>query len=138
MSSNEVWLFDVDACLFDSSTGKSWRPGATRLIEHLIDTGCRVILWSAGGTEYAQQRARGCQVSHLFHAFEQKDQRDASGKYTLEFVDTFDNAVLVDDRPEDLPTDRVEGITVRPDLVENRHDRGLDVCAKRQGISIFD
>ena len=138
MATTEFWVFDVDGCLFDSDTGRCWRPGATRLIQHLHDARCRVILWSAGGAEYARERALDCKVGHLFHGFHYKERRDANGKYLVHFIEDLTRAVLVDDRPEDLPTTEVEVIAVRPYLVENPRDQGLAVCGQRRGISLFE
>jgi long-chain acyl-CoA synthetase len=129
----KVWIFDVDACLVDSLTGTSLRPGSVTLLEHLRADACRVLWWSAGGADYARRRAEQQGVVHLIDGFYDKDGRDAEGRYLTAFLDDVRNVVFVDDRPEDMPT-RAEVIAVAPYLVGNPHDRGLAPAARRAGL----
>jgi hypothetical protein len=129
-----VWVFDVDGCLIDSLTGSSLRPGSREPLAHLRDRGCTLVLWSAGGAEYARQRAQEQGVVAFFSHFHDKDGRDAAGRYlTDRFLDSLDAVVFVDDRPEDLPV-AAEVVAVAPYLADNPHDRGLAPAERRAGL----
>ena len=78
-----VWAFDVDACLVDSITGTSLRPLARPVLESLRAQGATVVLWSAGGGEYAQRRAVAVGIDDLVHACYDKDGRGADGRWAL-------------------------------------------------------
>jgi hypothetical protein len=62
------WLFDVDGTLIDGVTGRSLRPGARELLMALRDRGVAVLLWSAGGAEYAWRRAEDTGIGDLVDA----------------------------------------------------------------------
>jgi long-chain acyl-CoA synthetase len=119
------WVFDVDGCLIDSHTGSSLRPGAVNLLTTLRTAGCRIVVWSAGGAEYARNRVIEQGVDDLVDACYGKDSRDPSGFYRVDHLgDGCTSMVFVDDRPEDLsPAHRV--IAVAPYLGHNPHDRAL-------------
>ena len=126
-----VWVFDVDGCLIDSLTGTSLRPGAVELLEELRRRRCRVLLWSAGGAEYARARAAEHGVDGFFNAFHDKQGRDAAGRYlTGAFCDSLAGLVFVDDRPEDMP-EGADVIAVTPYLTNDPHDRGLVAALAR-------
>ena len=119
----ETWVFDVDGCLIDSLTGKSLRPGAADLLEQLHASGRTIVLWSAGGAEYAEARATNHDIAKYVHSFHDKDERDLDGRYIPRFLSD-SSAVFVDDRPEDMPLD-ADVIAVSPYIGPNPHDRGL-------------
>jgi hypothetical protein len=124
---NVCWVFDVDGCLVDSLTGTSLRPGARDLLTRL-NAQSRVLLWSAGGDEYARTRAMQFGLDDLVDGYFAKDGRDANGRYlTAHLPLGAGHAVFVDDRPEDL-ADGLDVIAVSPYLAEDRYDRGLDVA----------
>ncbi|HEY2811937.1 MAG TPA: HAD family hydrolase [Acidimicrobiales bacterium] len=125
----ELWVFDVDGCLIDSLTGNSLRPGTVALLEQLHSSGATIVLWSAGGAEYAEARATSHGIARYVHQFEAKQDRDPYGRYIPHFVNDTD-AVFVDDRPEDMPLD-ADVITVSPYIGPNPHDRGLERAAAR-------
>jgi phosphoglycolate phosphatase-like HAD superfamily hydrolase len=126
-----VWVFDVDGCLIDSLTGSSVRPGTHQLLEDLREQGCEVLLWSAGGADYARERAEEHGFDHLVDAFHDKDGRDEAGRYTTTaFTEDLAGVVFVDDRPEDMPVG-ADIIAVFPYLVTNPHDRGLSAAVRR-------
>jgi long-chain acyl-CoA synthetase len=128
-----TWVFDVDACLVDSLTGSSLRPGARTLLATLRTRAQRMVLWSAGGADYARARAEQHAVAGFFDAFVAKDGRDEHGRYlTSVFLDDLAGVVFVDDRTEDLPRG-AEVIPVTPYLAPNEHDRGLSRVAERVG-----
>jgi long-chain acyl-CoA synthetase len=131
-----VWVFDVDGCIIDSLTGTSLRPGARELLQHLrAEPGSRVVVWSAGGDDYARRRARALDIEHLADAFHNKEHRDDDGRYrTDHFLPDPSDAVFVDDRPEDLPVG-ARVIAVSPYLAANPHDRGLDPAARFAGLT---
>ena len=128
------WVFDVDGCLVDSLTGTSLRPGAREILEHLAGR-TRVFLWSAGGDDYARERAGQFGVDHLVSGYFSKEGRDVDGCYlTTHLPVCRGTAVFVDDRPEDLAA-HIEVLAVSPYLAEDRHDRGLEQVARRAGLS---
>ena len=130
----DCWVFDVDGCLVDSLTGTSLRPGASEILEHLAGR-TRVFLWSAGGDDYAQDRAEQFGVDHLVSGYFSKEGRDAGGCYlTTHLPACCGAAVFVDDRPEDLAA-HVEVLAVSPYLAEDQHDRGLEQVARRAGLT---
>ena len=132
-SEADCWVFDVDGCLVDSLTGTSLRPGAREILGSLAGH-TRVLLWSAGGDDYAQARARQFEVDHLVSGFFAKEHRDARGCYlTTHLPVGAGGAVFVDDRPEDLAED-LDVVAVSPYLAEDAHDRGLEVLARRVGL----
>ena len=129
----DCWVFDVDGCLVDSLTGTSLRPGARELLAHL-GSGSRVILWSAGGADYARARAEQFGVDAHVSGYYAKDGRDADGRYVTGHLALHaDRAVFVDDRPEDLGLE-LDVITVSPYLSEDAHDRALEAVARRTGL----
>lgn len=128
-----VWVFDVDATLFDSHTGASLRPGAAALLEHLRERRDVVLLWSAGGADYARARAEANGVEQLFDGFREKGPRDVSGRMPdVRAGVSCAHVIYVDDIPDDLPAD-AEVISVSPYLVANPHDRGLERVGRRAG-----
>jgi hypothetical protein len=129
-----LWVFDVDGCIVDSLTGTSVRPGTAELLEHLCAEGHRVLLWSAGGADYAAARAAEAGVAHLVHGCHAKDRRDHAGRYVPAFVDVLDGVVFVDDRPEDMPL-TADVVAVSPYLAPNPHDRGFAEAARRAGLA---
>lgn len=129
-----TWVFDVDGCLIDSLTSTSLRPGARELLAHLRDRACTVLLWSAGGAEYARERASAHAIAALFDGFHAKDGRDGDGRYRIDALPLGAGAaVFVDDRPEDLP-DGVVVVAVSPYLSHTPHDRGLRRALDRAGM----
>ncbi len=129
-----TWVFDVDGCLIDSLTGTSLRPGATTLLDSLREHGNAVVLWSAGGADYARDRAVEHGIDALVDAFHSKSARDSDGRYVTDaFLDRLDLAVFVDDRPEDLPIGAMI-VAVSPYISYDRHDRGLARAIDGSGI----
>ena len=129
----DSWVFDVDGCLVDSLTGTSLRPGARALLEHLGRVS-RVILWSAGGGDYARARAEQFGVDGHVSDYFPKEGRDAAGCYLIGHLRwTRGRAVFVDDRPEDLASG-LEVLSVSPYLCEDPHDRALLAVAQRAGL----
>jgi len=130
----DCWVFDVDGCLVDSLSGTSLRPGAEELLRHL-GTRSRVLLWSAGGGDYARDRARQLGLDRHVNGYFPKEGRDGDGCYLTGHLRVDPRrAVFVDDRPEDLSPD-LEVLAVSPYLSEDRHDRGLRAVARRAGLS---
>lgn len=130
------WVFDVDGCLVDSLTGTSLRPGARTLLEHFDAVGATVLLWSAGGGDYARARAAQFHLDGLVAGCFGKEARDAGAYRTDHLPLAGRDPVFVDDRPEDLADD-LEVIPVAPYLSDDASDRGLEVVARRVGIAAF-
>ena len=133
----DCWVFDVDGCLVDSLTGTSLRPGARDLLEHLGGSGCRIILWSAGGDDYARHRAEQFAVDDLVSGYFGKEDRDGEGCYWMgQLPVRRHRCVFVDDRPEDL-AHQLEVVAVSPYLSDDPHDRGLEAVARRAGLRLW-
>jgi long-chain acyl-CoA synthetase len=129
-----TWVFDVDGTLVDSMTGTSLRPRAAEILRHLRSTGVTVVLWSAGGADYARRRTVEHGIAGQFSRFAGKAARDAAGRYlTADVVDSHAHVIFVDDMPYDLPID-ADVIAVHPYLVANPHDDGLHPVARRAGL----
>jgi phosphoglycolate phosphatase-like HAD superfamily hydrolase len=121
----QVWVFDVDGTLVDSLTGTALRPGAEALLQLLRDRGHGLLLWSAGGADYARRRAEAHGLARHFDGFHGKDVRGPDGRYVPGFLDGERRPVFVDDRPEDMPAG-AEVVAVSPYLSANPHDRVLE------------
>ena len=134
MSRPTTWIFDVDGCLIDSFNGTSLRPLAEEILCHLTATGAHVVVWSAGGAEYAKARLTALGVHQHVARFDEKDGRDQDGRYLTTRLDVdLTDAVFIDDRPEDMPL-RADVLAVRPYLIENPRDQGLHGVAERAGL----
>ncbi len=130
VTGTDCWVFDVDGCLVDSLTGSSLRPGARDLLAHLAGRGAWVILWSAGGDEYARARAEQFELDDFVDTFHAKAERDRDGHYVTAHLGVEPgHVVFVDDRPEDLAGD-LDVRAVSPYLADDRHDRGLEEVAR--------
>jgi phosphoglycolate phosphatase-like HAD superfamily hydrolase len=120
-----AWLFDVDGTLLDSVTGTSLRPLARELLGGLHERGVPVLLWSAGGADYARRRAEGAGIAGLVTAVHVKERRDRQGHWVLpDLPAEHAPAVLVDDQPEELPP-VAEVVGVSPYVGPNPRDTGL-------------
>ena len=126
-----VWVFDVDGTILDSLTGSSLRPGTREVLARLRAHGCRILLWSAAGADYARSRAAQHGVEHLFDGFHDKDIRDASGRYVATFLEVPLDATYVDDRPEDMPRGATV-VAVSPYLADDPLDGGLARALPRE------
>jgi hypothetical protein len=127
-----TWVFDVDGCLVDSLTGTSLRPRTLELLSHLRGAGAEVVVWSAGGADYANDRLVDLGAAHLVDRFLSKEARGSDGRYEFAGATELAGTVFVDDRPEDLPVD-ADVVAVSPYLAPNPHDRGLAAAAARAG-----
>jgi long-chain acyl-CoA synthetase len=130
---NRVWAFDVDGTIIDSLSGTSLRPGVQQLLVDLRATGCRILLWSAGGAAYARQRAEQHGIADLIDGCFDKDGRDAAGRYVAGFVAAGDEVTFVDDRPEDLPVDASVEV-VSPYITGDRFDGAVARLRDRVGL----
>lgn len=120
-----VWVFDVDGCLVDSMTGASLRPGARQALDHLRGLGHSLLLWSAGGADYARQRARQHGIHDLFDGFFGKEGRDEAGYYLVTHLPAGSGRmVFVDDRTDEIaPT--WERVAVSPYIAGDPGDREM-------------
>lgn len=120
-----TWVFDVDGCLIDAITGGTLRPLVHELLDSLQASGTEVVLWSAGGGQYAARRARQLGIDHRVVACYSKAERDAAGAWVVDDVCArHDARLFVDDCPDELPR-HVAVAGVRPYLAGSPHDRGL-------------
>jgi hypothetical protein len=115
-------------------TGTSLRPGAEKLLAHLGRRG-RVLLWSAGGDDYARIRACQLGVDRHVNGYFAKEGRDGAGCYLTGHLPTGSGRIVfVDDRPEDLAPG-LEVVAVSPYLSDDPHDRGLKAVAQRARLT---
>jgi phosphoglycolate phosphatase-like HAD superfamily hydrolase len=127
------WTFDVDGTLIGSVRSDRLRPGAVELLEELTGRGVAIVLWSAGGDDYALRKAREHGIERFFAGFYAKARRDALGRYTVDhFAPEHRPAVFVDDSPIDLPVDMAVDlpggariVAVAQFIGGNAADRGL-------------
>ena len=130
-SEPRTWVFDVDGCIVDSLTGRSLRPGVRELLSQMRAHGDRLLLWSAGGAEYARGRAVEHGIVDLFDGFHGKDQRDGHGRYEVSALGTpLRSLLFVDDQPGELPIGS-DFVAVSPYIAANAHDRGIRPVAER-------
>ncbi|WP_207945812.1 AMP-binding protein [Actinomadura sp. 7K534] len=126
-----AWLFDVDGTLLDSVTGTSLRPLARELLTGLRELGVPVLLWSAGGADYARRRAEGAGIADLVTAVHAKAERDGRGHWVLPALPPeHAPAVLVDDLPGEVPPVG-EVLGVPPYVGPNPRDTGLAALLRR-------
>ena len=130
---DDCWVLDVDGCLVDSLSGTSLRPGSRDLLGHLARAGRRILLWSAGGDDYARERAKQFAIDDHVNGYFAKSGRDSKGFYCVDHLPPSRRRVFVDDRPEDL-CPLLEVIAVSPYLSDDPHDRGLDPLVQRASL----
>lgn len=118
-------MFDVDGCLVDALSGTALRPHALELLDALNQYGAIVTLWSAGGADYAERRAREHKFHHLVEAFYPKGDKDVDTQWTVAHIpDHHRPTVMIDDQPEYLPA-IARVIAVRPFLGPGSFDRSF-------------
>lgn len=126
-----AWIFDVDGCLVDSITGSSLRPLTMELLAAVRGRGIAVVLWSAGGRDYAWRRVDQFGLDAHVAGCYGKDERDADGRWRIDHLCRDHRPVLfVDDRPEELPLG-IEVVGLRPYLGVSPHDRALAPLLER-------
>ena len=120
-----VWVFDVDGTLIGSIRSDRLRPGAAELLETLTRNGTTVVIWSAGGAEYAERMLGQFGLQHHVAAYYHKETRGPDGRYLIDHLRPEHRpGTLVDDYPHEVPA-HVRVITVRQFLGGNPADRGL-------------
>jgi hypothetical protein len=120
-----AWALDLDGSLVDLLTGKRLRPGAQELISLLCRAGVRVVLWSAGGSAYAEDRARHLGLAPYVSAYYDKVRSGPGESWTTDHMSPADRpSVCVDDQPEYCPPS-ARVIAVRPYISEDASDTGL-------------
>lgn len=123
---DDVWVFDVDGTLIGSIRSDRLRPGAQELLETLTACGRTVVVWSAGGAEYAERMLEQFGLEHHVSAFYHKDTRGPDGRYLVDHMRPEHRpGTLVDDYPHEV-SDRCRVIGVRQFLGGNLSDRGLE------------
>lgn len=130
----DVWVFDVDGTIIDSLTGTSLRPGTADVLSCLREQGCSLMLWSAGGGDYARRRAVEHGLADLFSGFHSK-QRDDDGYFAATFLADPSAATFVDDRPEDL-CDVWQIRSVAPYVAHDPHDTAMSTLASGAAVQL--
>lgn len=122
---DDVWVFDVDGTLIGSIRSDRLRPGVEELLEILRARGSTLVVWSAGGAEYAERMLAQFDLAHYFSAFYDKDARGPDGRYVVDhMLPEHRPGTLVDDYPREV-TERGRVIGVRQFLGGNPLDSGL-------------
>jgi NLI interacting factor-like phosphatase len=99
-----VWAFDVDGTLIGSIRSDRLRPGAGDLLTDVAGRIAVIVLWSAGGAEYARRMADRHGLADFVDAYYAKDRRGVDGRYVVDhFASTHRPTIFVDDAPGDLP-----------------------------------
>ena len=125
MSDAPTWAFDLDGCLVGMLAPGDLRPLARELLESVRASGMTVVVWSAGGAEYASRIAAQVGIGHLVDGFYDKV-RGGDGKWRLDvFLPHHVPVVCVDDDPEGVP-DGIRVLAVAPYLGRRPQDRGLE------------
>jgi hypothetical protein len=120
-----TWALDLDGSLIDLLTGTRLRPGARELVMLLCEAGARVVLWSAGGSGYAQERAQRLGLAPYVSAYHDKVRSGTEGPWRTGHMPAADRpSVCVDDQPEYCPPS-ARVIAVRPYITEDVSDTGL-------------
>ena len=120
-----AWVFDVDATIIDGMSGKVLRPLVRETFSSLADRGRVVVLWSAGGAEYAHRKAVDHGLTSDVAACFGKDRRSADGAFDATAItDRYAVECFVDDLGADPPTSQLS-MRVRPYLGGSMHDDGL-------------
>jgi hypothetical protein len=121
------WAFDVDGSLVDLMTGRTLRPHAVELISHLIAADVPVLVWSAGGADYARRTLAGTPFADAVVGYYDKI-AGPDGRWRLDVFDPHPRPVVcVDDDTTCLP-DGPRVLAVWPFISPNPHDhRLLDV-----------
>jgi phosphoglycolate phosphatase-like HAD superfamily hydrolase len=128
-----VWAFDLDGTLIGSVRSNVLRPHASALLHRLSCDGVSLVLWSAGGREYAARHAAAQGISHHFTAFYDKGMRDQTRRYTTaHFSREHRPHVFVDDAPDDLPLG-ADVIAVPQFIGGNSSDSALLMLLARWG-----
>jgi hypothetical protein len=121
--SRVVWLFDLDGCLVDSFAATDLRPLAHDALAAVRASGAGVMLWSAGGVEYARRVVERIGIDTHFDDVLPKE-RGPDGRWVLDLAVVGAEITCVDDQPEGLPTG-VRAVAVFPYVGPNAHDRAL-------------
>lgn len=123
---DQVWVFDVDGTIIGSIRSDRLRPGVEELFETLTACGRTVVVWSAGGAEYAERMLSQFGIDHHVSAFYHKETRGPDGRYLVDhMLPEHRPGTLVDDYPHDVPQ-QCRVIGVRQFLGGNPSDRGLE------------
>jgi len=118
------WLFDVDGCLVDLTSATTARPMAAEILAALAGAGVPVIIWSAGGADYARRAMERVGLDSDRLRYEEKV-RGADGRWALGFLSEDEEPVVcVDDDLSGVPVG-VRAIGVRPFIGPMERDSGL-------------
>jgi long-chain acyl-CoA synthetase len=97
------WAFDVDGCLISSLATGTLRPLSEQIFYHLHSSGVPLLIWSAGGADYARRVIGATKLGSLVSGWYDK----IAGSDGYWRVDVFDSALIpwtfVDDEPWRLP-----------------------------------
>lgn len=135
-----AWVFDVDGSIIDALSGNVLRPRTRDVFLALRGRGHDIVLWSAGGDDYARRKARQHGLDDLVAAYHDKSERDADGCWIADAIlQVYDVEAFVDDLPHELPRRLPSGsrvVAVRPFIGGSPHDRGLRDALGPLGIHI--
>jgi hypothetical protein len=122
---DDVWVFDVDGTLIGSIRSDRLRPGVEELLGILEANGTTLVVWSAGGAEYAERMLEQFGLARRFSAFYHKETRGTDGRYRVDHMRPEHRpGTLVDDYPHEV-AECARIIGVRQFLGGNSSDAGL-------------
>jgi long-chain acyl-CoA synthetase len=122
-----AWAFDLDGCLVDALSATSVRPLVPEVLAHLRAAAIPVVVWSAGGADYARRVLTRAGVDHLVDGYYDKV-RGPDGRWRFDaFAADHRPVTCVDDDPAGVP-DGVRVVPVPPYLSANPHNRGFEAA----------
>lgn len=121
----------MDGTIIDAMSGSVLRPLVRETFTAVHKLGEAVVLWSAGGAEYARRKANERGVDQLVTDYFSKTTRTDDGRFDASAITAvYDVVCFVDDLPTDAPSSH-ELIRVNPYLGSSPHDSGLAVVLRR-------
>lgn len=101
-----VWLFDVDGTLIGSLRSDVLRPRVAELFDLLRRDRRTIVIWSAGGADYAKRKLTQFGLTDYVAGFYAKDRRGEDGRYLVSHLPPHHRpGTCVDDFPQDMPLD---------------------------------
>ena len=108
----DVWLFDVDGTLIGSIRSDVLRPRVVELFDLLRRDGRTIVVWSAGGADYARRKLDRFDLTGYVACFYDKDRRGRDGRYLVSHLPPQHRpGTCVDDFPHEAPPgSRIVGV----------------------------
>ena len=123
-----VWLFDVDGTLIGSIRSGVLRPRVVELFDLLRRNGETIVVWSAGGADYARRKLDRFDLTGHVAGFYDKDRRGRDGRYLVSHLPPHHRpGTCVDDFSGEVPLEsRI--VRVPQFFGGNSADNGLEAA----------